>query len=180
MGSGKGKVRMAQGATQVVTGDVARRRKEDVLQVGEDILVDVVAWKQFVENSDLERTRLYQYYLGELGKSPQDDLGYARILNDFFADAVTIGAVVLPSPYTAGDFVLAAKDVGRNSRKRAVEMSFKGDPALTEKFFYLSHYVKRDRVMGDQSTSAMLYYMGDAAAKLIDRSKKRGLSWPVS
>lgn len=52
-------------------------------------------------------TRLDKYYLGkthDLDLNGGDQNEYEQILTNLFADAVEVGAIILPSPYVAEDF----------------------------------------------------------------------------
>src|ERR1039458_2712565 len=107
MGSGKGIVRRVQVASP----------SPDVLEVPslvaqERVLFDANKWADFIRVSGLKggsrNVKIYEYYMGKW-KSDEpkwywtvDD--YKAMLTELFEDAVALGVIVLPSPYTIASF----------------------------------------------------------------------------
>ena len=97
MGSGKGKTRRALASVH--------GRPLETVAFYED------KWAEFVENSELKKVPLTQYYCGE-------DLSFAQItradhekmMTEIFKDAVEVGAIVLPEPFTADNFQFCEMD----------------------------------------------------------------------
>lgn len=97
MGSGSGKVRRAR-ATSVGNGTA--------------VLCDKQKWEEFVSSQGLEQLTLQEYYLGDSGlsgKSQHTTERYKKIHIELFKDAVTVGAINIPNPYTVDDFKFKVK-----------------------------------------------------------------------
>jgi hypothetical protein len=74
---------------------------------------DPKAWAQFVAGSNLEDVSLRSYYLGDevnyetYGYVTQNGAtgnGEAKLLTELLADAVSVGAITIPSPCDVADF----------------------------------------------------------------------------
>src|ERR1039458_1503678 len=89
MGSGKGTVRRTQSITKALPSAQAA--------------MDWAKWEEFIKDSGLQNVNLYKYYAN---KQPEDcsDAEHERLLTDLFTDMVSVGAIILPSPYRAEDF----------------------------------------------------------------------------
>jgi hypothetical protein len=110
MGAGQGKTRRAQA--------VASKPSERTVAC--EALYKAEVWAEFIRNAGIDGLRLQQYYLGHpLASSQQvSDQEYETILAGLFADAVTVGAIVLPDPYKIEDFQFK---VGSHTRGRRVD-----------------------------------------------------------
>ena len=86
-------------------------------------------WEDFVERGGMEKTRFFKYYLGDSFsiRSWRDWKveDWEKAFAGLFADAVTIGAIGLPSPYTADDFQFKMEEGGG-----ALYISLKNDPEM--------------------------------------------------
>src|ERR1039458_7853136 len=62
-------------------------------------------WLEFIKAGNLRNVKLHNYYLG-MGSPSRFviDSDYRRILRELLADAVTVGAIVLPSLHNTEDF----------------------------------------------------------------------------
>src|ERR1035437_71296 len=116
MGSGRGKTRPVKAAQP--QGPMVRFSGEE--------------WDEFAEASG--EVSLNRYYLGEEvdfpAKADREKL-YAELL----ADAVNVGAIVLPGPYKARDFAFSIsvdKDPASIGPRETAEVFVKGSPGLTE------------------------------------------------
>jgi hypothetical protein len=70
-------------------------------------LCDHAKWLEFVNGTKLKGVAVHDYYLG---KRPVDNYSndeHARVAIELFADAVGVGAIVLPGSYAVDDFELA-------------------------------------------------------------------------
>ena len=115
MGAGKGKAR--RGQVTVSSGEAI-------------FAMDMNKWQDFVSGSGLEGVTLREYYVEDftvnaLGISPG---AYTKIIAEIFADAVAIGAIVLPKPYKADDFEFRHILLGQYA------VHLKGRPGEEEKF----------------------------------------------
>src|ERR1039458_1241714 len=101
MGAGKGKNKRTQTKTTHKTTNT---------QPHHTVNYNAQKWTDFTTTVKIEKTTLDQYYTGGSmdGQSWLDDTiahpGYEKIYNELFADAVTVGAITLPNPYTVQDF----------------------------------------------------------------------------
>src|ERR1039458_6227878 len=93
MGAGKGKARRARAAISVTPHTAAQ---EDTHQT----LFHIDKWSEFIANNELQSMRLQEYYLGD-GPPSSDATDHIRIFWELFMDAVAVGAIEIPSPYTA-------------------------------------------------------------------------------
>src|ERR1035437_6915780 len=89
-----------------------------------DTIFDEGKWNDFVNGAGLERMRMDRYYLG--GALPRNltkrtKLGCEKLLTNLFADAILVGAVVLPDPYNYEDFTFKA--VWRKAGSRLTALS---------------------------------------------------------
>src|ERR1039458_10376774 len=100
MGSGKGKSRRVQ--TSLPAG----------AQVSEHMTFTEGKWNEFIDANDLMGVMMHDYYLGSTTKCSKDE-AYRRLVTEFFRDAVAVGAITLPSPYTVEDFELGVVGKGR-------------------------------------------------------------------
>ena len=90
MGSGQGKSRRVQAV------DPWRRAKKEEYKDKN--------WSEFTKNNGLDDVTLYEYYLGEGASQYSKDDAIAKVLSELLADAIVLGEVALPVPYTAADF----------------------------------------------------------------------------
>src|ERR1017187_409628 len=98
MGAGKGK---------------NRRVRTTVEPVQQFATLDEAKWDEFVKDSDIAGTKIFQYYLGQtmnrsLEARPPKDLApedWEKVSSELFQDAVSVGAIILAPPYAAEDFV---------------------------------------------------------------------------
>lgn len=109
MGSGKGKARRVQTASVKAVSATATIPRTKY---------DRRVWSQFVKDSELKSLSLREYYLGSYENPNPKTWGYLteesvtvdgslKILTELFADAVDVGAIILPPPYNAADFEFA-------------------------------------------------------------------------
>ena len=85
-------------------------------------------WNEFVTSGGLRKVPLNKYYLesGFGGSGSAYPAKCEEVLSELFADAVAIGAVVLPAPYTVDNF-----RVWVNRRGDRAYVSFKENPGRT-------------------------------------------------
>ena len=114
MGAGKGKSkRVSASKTRLEAKSPAAPSRARVLSIGDSGAQSVVlsrnAWVRFVKNSGLEGVGLHEYYFGG-EQSRLTDAQYVKVLGDLLADAVSVGAIVIPSPHKPEDFVITVYD----------------------------------------------------------------------
>ena len=99
------------------------------------------AWGEFLNESGLTAVRLHQYYLGQ---APPLLYGsdYRKLLSELLADAVAVGAIVIPSPYTLADFQLAIQPAPYDVPCVRAEITLKGKP--DKKFWHVPRDVADD------------------------------------
>ena len=103
MGAGKGQTRRVQGRVSGVRHAPVKTKATKWVKVK----FNRSEWAQFLKDSRLANVNIYKYYLGSIpSKITFED--YDKVLTELFADAVEVGAVVLPEPYKAADFRLEA------------------------------------------------------------------------
>jgi hypothetical protein len=73
-------------------------------------------WTEFIETAGLEGVKIYDYYLGYRSSPKYSDVERSRAAAELFADAVAVGAIVLPKPYVTGDFEVAHHSGGISVR----------------------------------------------------------------
>src|ERR1035437_7287284 len=121
MGAGKGKTRRAQAAaTAEAKNDVTVKRKE---------------WEGFTNKTSVERLSLDDYYLSGANKEWTDE-EWAEVVTNFFADAVAVGAVVLPTTYEAEDFEFKSLPPKQFQTSRRIGINLKAEPEAVESFEY--------------------------------------------
>src|ERR1035437_548430 len=98
---------------------------------GPTIRVDRKKWYEFTHRDDKAMSAsVARYYLG-----PGAPLNYEKIAHELFADALAVGAIVLPSAYEEGDFEFVII-TGQFRQKERLSVRFKARPggACTNRF----------------------------------------------
>jgi hypothetical protein len=154
MGAGRGKTRRA---SAVLANPTPEMRSEQVLCRPDE-------WDAFVSNVRLRKDNLHRYYLGEepLQVTHED---YAKILTELFADAVQVGAIVLPEGYNAESFQLAVIHDEYTAQMKA-ELSLKSQPSRKEFIYYFSHYISPRATLSDSAIKYVLQQIAQNAQKL--------------
>ena len=144
MGSGKGRSRRSR-------SDKARGTQAPVLQGS----LDWQKWSDFVNSSGLKNVSLYKYYIGK--ESEQcSDAEHEEMLSELITDAVTVGAVQLPSPYVPEDFVFKLEGTGSMGFRQA-RIMLRSQPKLILAGNGLQYYyVKRCRTLLHSNTNFVL------------------------
>lgn len=91
-------------------------------------------WNDFVLKSGLEDVKLHRYYLGKTPRRPSE-AEYTQVVEGLFQDAVTVGAITIPHPYTTNDFSF-----------RTVQKIYR---SRTSKKKYLAVHIKRKNELGE-------------------------------
>ena len=99
---------------------------------------------KFAEARGIGKTNLYKYYMGSVPAFLNGD-DYGAVLTELFRDAVDVGAVVIPSPYCAGDFTLTMPS-GKIGWARGVQLNFKG---VVVKVGEKEEFVQMSKGIGD-------------------------------
>src|ERR1039458_1223352 len=120
MGSGKGKTRrgravMLPGREELVESQLVAQTNTKVLKVEAEKTAGAVTyvegkWEEFVRDAILGPVRMDHYYLGRASRLRVNG-DYEQMLSKLFADAVDVGAVVLPGSYVAENFEFVVDDV---------------------------------------------------------------------
>ena len=110
MGSGSGKARRALGSQPKLKLKAQQVMRAPVPDAS-GIAVDEGKWDGFVASAGLSDLGMYSYYLGDesvalLVPGSSEELldgMVVEVVGELFADAVSVGAIVLPYPYNAAD-----------------------------------------------------------------------------
>ena len=127
MGSGQGRTRRSRAATARLNAPAASS-PSDVPTRG--AVFNRQKWQVFLRESDLEGMSLHKYYLGKKD-SHVPDYQLEKVVTELFADAVEVGAIILPSPYKPADFefkVKASDGFGLDSSR--IDVSLLGKPHI--------------------------------------------------
>lgn len=96
-------------------------------------------WAQFVKDSGIKNVKLDKYYLGKI-KEALSDAEYEQMMTSLFADMVTCGALILPSPHNAEDFIFKMEYEEHNYQRRIdfnknMTVAMKNEPEKTIPIF---------------------------------------------
>jgi hypothetical protein len=145
MGSGKGRTRRAQVSTAPAFSGVSS------FQRGK--------WNNFVFSNGLDSITLRQYYLSNASHQITNK-DYEVVVSELFADAVTVGAVVLPEPYEVDDFQIEISDAeAHDAYELFGTVSLKSKPKLKKRFRLLSS-LDASRQLGETTVAQVI---GDVA-----------------
>ena len=153
MGSGRGKTRRSQTARPQLGVQTSTPPGERVIQ-------DWKKWVEFVKNDGLGEVNVYEYYLG---REPWQatHLQSAKVAAELFADAVALGAVVLPSPYKAEDFIFQMDTLG------ALHVSLKRNIGEAERLLNIDYFLRSDQRVGDDDVGYAMARILKAITALI-------------
>ena len=146
MGTGKGKTRRAQ------AGLSPEALAERALALAKEATYDRGIWSEFVKSSDMMTAKVYPYYLGKSASSPPDYTfaDHEKVVTELLADFVAVGALTLPSPYTADDFGIKMTD-GNHSWNQYCTVIVKRYPSLKTQWttfrYHLGHTASLDNEM---------------------------------
>ena len=121
MGSGKGQSRRVHSsANGSIEGNCASGMLYHSQGHVETIIRQVHAehaWSDFIHGGGLGGVPLHEYYLeGRFGGAgPKYPARCEKVLAELFADAVAVGAIVLPSPYVSDNFVFKVSAAQTNA-----------------------------------------------------------------
>ena len=149
MGAGRGKTRRAK--TLAAT------------RVSPQAIFENVKWHEFLEEGGLTKQKIHQYYLGGKAPNDNDEARMRELVTEIFNDAVAVGAITLPKPYTAADFVFA-KAAGR------ARIILASEPKKEEKIACGYSYLRQNSGLGSGNVSSFLKFVTDALNKLIARA----------
>jgi hypothetical protein len=96
---------MVQGRSSVVAGDYAP----------DHVKLDYEKWDEFIRGTGLRGVGVREYYLGEDVVSASD-VEVQKVFTELLADAVSVGAVVLPVPYTVASFEIRVVPIPAGGR----------------------------------------------------------------
>ena len=156
MGSGKGRIRRAQVAVAVSS------TQETTLSSG--VSYSMRAWQKFVYENELGKMKLYRYYLGGTPK----DCGVAeheKVITELFKDMVAVGAINLPEPHQASEFVFRMAEL--KSWDRQVSIALKDEPQQGVRFSDIAYCFDERQVSAHSDVSYALYQISRALNILI-------------
>ena len=160
MGAGQGKIRRVRAVVAAASPQVYYYDKK---------------WEEFVAKSGILEMDTLAYYLG---KTP-DELTSAeqgKFFTELFADAVVVGAIVLPAPYVAEDFRFHV-DAGKNDYDHVghayARIVLRDDPDVMGKFEYGGLYFGPDSSPDSEDLFSLLYLMANGVADLLHTGLNR-------
>ena len=170
MGSGKGKSRRGRAVrpqmnTQTVAAPGTLTARDEVrwlrimraskLEVGFDMDV----WRRFIAANGLSKVNVYKYYQVSVNSAlPLRLADYERVLTELFADAVTVGAIVLPGAYKPEDFEFR---VGTNLLQVLISRTASKDKEMEALFCPLGY-----RMRSTATVSSVSFVVQDLARKV--------------
>lgn len=114
---------------------------------------DMDKWREFVQESQLGSITVKKYYCGDV---PLGFYGYARIAQEVLADAVEVGAVVLPSAYMAEDFEFLWNNI-RPASMAQISLRLKSEPGSPGSVgVQIGYFLKEDTRMASEAIEIIL------------------------
>ena len=150
MGSGKGRTRRAQATS--------------FAKQGQEVTWDVDKWNEFVDGETMKNVMVDEYYLSK-GAMESALENYGLVFSELFADAVAVGAIVLPDGVNVDDFRFVVGPFSNEPRHgRADVYIFKGD---TEEGVGLATNIDETDMMSSEYVSAQLVFIVRRVHKLL-------------
>ena len=103
MGTGKGQTRRAQSVVLVAPPNVVHSDRSAAAEA-ERVALQYKKWEEFIATSGVGFIKVRRYYMGKDFDRSMAREDYEKVLTEQFADAVQVGALVLPGNYKAEDF----------------------------------------------------------------------------
>jgi hypothetical protein len=153
MGSGKGKTRRVQATTAGAA-------------VKEVVLVEK-KWTSFLEDNHIGRIKVYKYYFDNIPQQPAAS-DYEAAITELFADAVAVGAITLPSPYSTESFqfkIAADPNAGRYYQPMTVSLAAR--PSSEQKMGNVYRYLKSTTPMEGWNVTWVLRQLHRELNRLI-------------
>jgi hypothetical protein len=126
-------------------------------------------WERFVVNSGAGGVDALTYYLGE-APSQLTSSDQEKFFAELFTDAVDVGAIVLPSPYVAENFVFEA-DVNKNdyeyTKAAYMRVFLKSEPSVSGMFQYGEVYFGPSSTLDSSQFFHLLYSMAGGIVDLF-------------
>ena len=120
-------------------------------------------WAEFINGSGLGRMSLHQYYLNPVHLQ-LTDYDFEELSQNLFADAVAVGAIVIPQPYAADDFEFFCEQTNYG---RGLNICLQG--GRETQLFHLS-YLRQNGKLTSTYLATLLAYIGLGAEELINAS----------
>ena len=129
------------------------------------VLVQPEKWEEFIKNSGLVLTELYQYYLNSpLEHLTSDD--YNKLMSELFADCVGVDAIVIPSPYKAEDFELKVRATGVPNHEWAT-VTLKGKPSFRGRLAFVGPFLSKNQLLSSDQGRVFISEVGGIVKYLI-------------
>ena len=139
MGSGTGKARRGRSDRARLEGrsdGVGLGAQRTIITASGGVKVDQQRWVDFVRNHQLEKMRLYEYYLGR--KPTQiTEVEHDKVIHELFADMIAVGSVTFSPAELKEEVQLKFR---ARQYSQSVEVKLKSKPAakpLSPDFYYL-------------------------------------------
>jgi hypothetical protein len=138
MGAGRGKSRRAQAFS-------LRRQTE----------WNVKKWYEFIDSNELRFVNVHKYYLGYGTPAPgrTTEESASKVATELFQDMVLVGAIVLPRPYEADDFIFTVDGGSRPQPKTMLIISRKDKPEKQFEVMDMRDFMKPSDTMSRMSTN---------------------------
>ena len=143
----------------------------------ERVLFNANKWADFLRGSGLNggsrNVKIYEYYIGrQKPAAPKwywtvDD--YNAMLTELFEDAVALGVIVLPSPYTVGSFQFT--EINQLRFLFQARIVLKQNPEMTSK---LKFDFSDNPEVGSCTVLDALFSLAVGAQDLVRRSRLKG------
>jgi hypothetical protein len=112
MGAGKGKSKRAQSTLPAALNSTTVSYNED-------------AWARFVHEIDWAGTHVYDYYLCQNDIWEHTSEEHEKVATELFADAVDVGALILPPGCTSKEFQFKIEAMGETYGPQKIALLFR-------------------------------------------------------
>ena len=137
------------------------------------IKIDLEWWKwdEFVNNCGLVNKKLYDYYLGKNINNRTVNAD-EKLITELFADAVEVGALILPPPHTTQDFIFTATDFtlkanGKNNIN--IYVALKPRTSKKKRANEILWYLQKDLTMSNPEVIGILDSLSRPIRSLVNK-----------
>jgi hypothetical protein len=148
MGSGKGKTRRVQSGV----AELSEAMRAEAVTAREK-------WNQFVQDSGIQKVKLFRYYLDKDEAARLSDADYEQLMRELLADIIAAGVVTAPDTSSADDIVFKMVDgnqvvtggtIGAGTDFRnCMTVALKSSPEKAIAMFMPRYHFGKPTVMGD-------------------------------
>ena len=162
MGSGKGRSRRVL-VSQPGTAKASQKKTSFQGEV----------WGRFLHDSKITHYNLYKYYglpmENRLRQTPTVE-DYEKVFTELFADAVAIGVITLPSPWTLEDFRFKMKtNTSGSSTYGRITMELVSHPGVDDNLGHPYHHLDKWTTLTNWYVKTAMSSAKESAQRLIDK-----------